>query len=115
MLACTYELVVDEQLRRLEEILWSRRQPLFNPTPAEPLGPEAAAELLVTFLDLGEEQQFLIDVQLHFLAHALYDEQLGGQVSSYHGRLREDCMKVLREAGVPDPRSRQSPWTSRLC
>ena len=102
MLACTYELVVNEQLRRMEEILWARREPLFNPTPAELLGPELAAELLATCLDLGAEEQFLLAVQLSFHALAQHDGALGGAVSSYHARLEEDCMKVLREAGVPE-------------
>ncbi len=100
MLACTYELVMDEQLRRMEEILWARREPVLNPTPVEPLGPALAAELLASCLNRGGEQQFLIAAQLHFHALAHHDGQLGGAVSSYHGRLQEDCMKVLREAGV---------------
>lgn len=101
MLACTYELVVEAQLRRTEEILWARREPVLNPTPAEPLGPELAAELLATCLNPGDQQQLLLAVQLSYHALARHDRTLGGAVSSYHGRLQEDCMKVLREAGVP--------------
>jgi AcrR family transcriptional regulator len=101
MLACTYELVTDAQLRGLEETLWARREPLFNPTPAEPLGPELAAELLATCLNQGEQQQLLVAVQLSYHALAHHDVTVGEAVSSYHGRLLEDCMKVLREAGVP--------------
>lgn len=101
MLACTYELVMDAQLRRMEEILWARREPFFNPTPAEPLGPALAAELLATCLNLGDQQQLLVAVQLSYHALAHHDGTVGEAVSSYHGRLQEDCMKILREAGVP--------------
>lgn len=100
MLACAFELIADEQLRRLEEVLWARREPLFNPVPPEQLGPGPAAELLVSCLNLGVDT-FLVSVQSSYLELARHDAAIGGAVSSYHGRLREDCMKVLREAGVP--------------
>lgn len=103
MLACTYELVVEEQLRRMEEILWARREPLFNPTPAEPLGTELAAELLGACLNLGQQQEFLVTVQLSFHAFGHHDGTVGEAVASHHDRLREDCTKILREAGVPEP------------
>lgn len=101
LLACAYELVTDAQLRRLEETLWARREPFFNPTPAEPLGPALAAELLATCLNLGDQQQLLVAVQLSYHALGHHDGKVGEAVSAYHGRLREDCMKILREAGVP--------------
>jgi AcrR family transcriptional regulator len=101
MLACTYELVMDAQLRRMEEILWARREPFFNPTPAAPLGPALAAELMATCLNLGDQQELLVAVQLSYHALAQHDATVGEAVSSYHGRLQEDCAKILREAGVP--------------
>ena len=101
MLACTYELVMDAQLRRMEEILWARREPFFNPTPAAPLGPALAAELLAACLIQGEQREHLVAVQLSYHALAHHDGTVGEAASSYHGRLREDCMKILREAGVP--------------
>ncbi|WP_198652293.1 TetR/AcrR family transcriptional regulator [Nocardioides allogilvus] len=107
LLACTYELVMDAQLHRLEEILWARKgMPEMFPTgapPEEPLGPARAAELLATCLDQGEQRELLVGVQLSFHALAHHDGVLGGPVSSYHRRLQEDCMHVLREAGVPAP------------
>lgn len=102
MLACTYEMVTDVQLRRMEETLWARRMPVLNPIPAEPLGPERAAALLATCLNLGEQWKLLVTVQLSYHALAQHDAKVGEVVWSYHGRLREDCMKVLREAGLPD-------------
>lgn len=101
LLACAYELVADAQLRRTEEVLWARTEPLFNPTPAEPLGPPLAAELLARCLDLGEDQ-FLIGAQMSFQSFAQHDGDVGDAVWRYHGRLQEVAMKVLREAGVPN-------------
>jgi len=102
LLACTYELVTDTQLRGLEEVFFARREPSLSSTPWTPLGPERAAELLVTYLDLGEAWQFLVGVQLSFHALAQHDATVGEAVGSHHRRLRSDCMAVLREAGVPD-------------
>jgi hypothetical protein len=77
------------------------REPFFNPTPAEPLGPALAAELLATCLNLGDQQQLLVAVQLSYHALAHHDGTVGEAVSSYHGRLQEGSIKILREAGVP--------------
>jgi hypothetical protein len=93
---------MDAQLRAMEEILWARREPVFNPTPADPLGPQLAAELLATCLNQGEQRELLVAVQLSYHALAQHDARVGEAVSSYQRRLQEDCLKVLREAGVPE-------------
>ena len=102
MLACTYELVTDTQLRSLEETLFARRATVFNTEPAAPLGPALAGELLASYLTLGEGWRLLVAVQLSYHALAQHDGTVGEAVASHHSRLREVCAAVLREAGVPD-------------
>lgn len=103
MLACTYALVTDTQFRPLEEILFARRQPILNPVLPARLDAEQAADLLVTYLGLGHGPSFLIGVQLSFLATAQHDGPMGEEVGSHLGRLREDCLAVLEEVGIPRP------------
>jgi len=85
----------------LEETLFARRAPLFNPTPPEPLSPAAAAQLLTSYLVLGEGWQLLVAVQLSYHALAQHDGVIGEAVAQHHGRLMEDCRGVLQETGLP--------------
>lgn len=101
MLACTYALVTDTQFRPIEEILFARRHPILNPMPPERLDPEQAADLLVAYLGLGQGPNFLIGVQLSFMAMAQHDGPMGEEVGAHLGRLRENCQAVLEEVGIP--------------
>lgn len=100
MLACSYALVTDTQLRPLEEVLFARRQPILNPVPPARLDCEQAADLLVTYLGLGRGPSYLVGVQLSFLAAAQHDPCLGEEVGAHLGRLRERCCAVLEEVGI---------------
>lgn len=101
LLACTYGLVTDTQLRDLEGFLSVRRRDFVGQAPLEPLGAERAAELLATYLTLPEGWQLLVGVQLSFLALAQHDVAVADAVGSHHARLREVCATALSESGVP--------------
>lgn len=101
MLACTYGLVTDTQLRELGEVLFFHQQSPLQTTPHQPLGPGAAAELLSSYLVLPDGLQHLVAVQLSFHALGQHDGLVGRAVSCHHEHLREICVRVLREAGVP--------------
>lgn len=100
MLACTYELVIDAQLRAIRSLLFARRNRVMSPIPPPALTPADGARLLSSYLGL-EGLQFLVGVQLSFLAMGQHDAPVGAAVASHHGGLQEICAVVLEESGVP--------------
>lgn len=103
MLACAYELVVHAQLWAFRNVLLGRRNRILSPVPPEPLTPERAARLLVGHLGLDRSTDMLVGVQVDFLALGRHDGRVGEAVASHLGGLRELCVVVLEECGVPAP------------